>query len=495
MPDRWHAVKGSTGSNSASAWLRARAETIFAIGSACLLLPLLIAQQGRDTLHAIVLAYALFALGILGTVVWNLIVRSGTTTRATQLRLLPILFLALTVRLIAAHSPGFEFDLSVNKGWAQSAAQLGLARSYNEQVGGNVLPNYPPLMITLYWLAGTLYEFAISPLFDPLLPDFNVVIRFPAIAADLAACIVVAMVARRAGARQRWILAAWVYALHPVVLYDTGVWGQSDGIYALLMLIALYAASRERWPMAGMWTACALLTKPQAAAMLPVLLVAGVSRLPRSLVFFGGALLAGVSILLPFILGGSTDAVFAVYARTVGGYYRTISIGAYNFWEIFHRTARNGDDGLALNLITFRSAGLLLFASATMLVLWRLRAALVVPRDERQHLVGVLLAGALTTSAMFIFATEMHERYQFAFVLLALPIAAVSGAGAVLYAATSCLILLNLLGQFPFGAIDVALFRMVPVLPKIIGVLQVVLFFLTVHMAPKIADGRGCRNS
>jgi Gpi18-like mannosyltransferase len=488
-------VKGSNDRNFASVWLRAQTEAIVAIVGACVLLLLLVAQFGRDTLHSTVLAYTLFGLGILGTVAWNLIVRSPRATRDTQLRLMPILFLALTVRLIAAQSPGFEFDLSINKGWAQSAAQLGLARSYNEQLGGNVLPNYPPLMITLYWLAGTLYQFAISPLFDSLRPDFNVVIRFPAIAADLAACVVVAMVARKAGARQKWTLAAWVYALHPVVIYDTGVWGQSDGIYAVLMLVALYAASRERWLMAGIWTACALLTKPQAAAMLPVLLVTGVRQLPRSAVFFGGALLAGISILLPFILGGSMDAVFAVYARTVGGYYRTVSIGAYNFWEIFHRTARNGDDGLALNLLTFRSAGLLLFASATMLVLWQLRAALVAPRDERQHLIGVLLAGALTTSAMFIFATEMHERYQFAYVLLALPVAVVSGTGAVLYAATCCLILLNLLGQFAFGAVDMALFRMVPALSKIIGVLQVVLFFITVHMAPKIADARGERNN
>ena len=113
-----------------------------------------------------------------------------------QRKLVPILFLALTVRLIAAHLPGHAFDLPINKGWAQSATQFGLARSYGEQLGGNVLPNYPPLIITLYWLTGTLYQFAISPSFDPLLPEFDVVIRFPAIVADLVACIVVAIVAR-----------------------------------------------------------------------------------------------------------------------------------------------------------------------------------------------------------------------------------------------------------------------------------------------------------
>jgi Gpi18-like mannosyltransferase len=480
MPGHWM--------SAVRAWLSANGATTAAVVGTCLLLPVLFLQQDSETYRSILLAYALFALGVSGTIVWNRIARSSSPTIAMQARLLPILFLALTVRLIAAHSPGFGFDLSVNKGWAQSATQLGLARSYNEQLGGNILPNYPPLMIVLYWVTGTLYKFAISSHFDALHPDYSIVIRFPAMVADLAACVVVAMVARKAGAQQRWALAALVYALHPVVIYDTGIWGQSDGIYALLMLLSLNALACKRWFWVGVWTACALLTKPQAAAMLPVLLVVLVRYLPGTLSFFGGAFLAGLVTLLPFMVGGSFDAVFAVYQRTIGGYFKRVSIGAYNFWGIFGEVADQSDLDFALNLITLRSAGLLLFAAATLLVLWRLRSSLVSPRNERQHLLGVMLAGALATSAMFIFATEMHERYQFAYVLLALPVAVVSGTGAILYAATSGLILLNLLGEFAFGAIDVALFRMVPALPKIIGVLQIVVFFLTARMAPKLVD-------
>ncbi len=435
----------------------------------------------------VLLAYGGFGLCVIGTVVWNLIVRPSSTTIAMQIRLLPILALALTVRLVAANLPGHDFDLSINKGWAQSAVQLGLAHSYHEQLNGNVLPNYPPLIITLYWLTGTLYQFA-STLFHSLPADYNIVIRFPAIIADLVACVVIAIIVRKAGLPQGWTLAALVYALHPVVIHDTSVWGQTDSIYALWMLLALYALSSGRWFYVGLWTAGALLTKPQAAAILPVLLIVLVRHLPRSVWFFGGTVLGGALILPPFVAGGALDAVLAVYHRTIGGYYNGVSIGAYNFWAIFHRTARLSDDEIALGLISFRSAGLVLLAAATTLVLWRLRMSLIFPRNERQHLIGVLLAGALTTSAMFLFATEMHERYQFAYVLLALPVAAVSGAGAILYAATSCLIFVNFLAALGFGPVDIALFDRVPHLPKVAAVLQLVLFFLTVGMAPKLAD-------
>ena len=103
-----------------------------------------------------------------------------------------------------------------------------------------------------------------------------------------------------------------------------------------------------------------------------------------------------------------------------------MGIGAYNLWEILPGIPALSDEDFAFGRVTYRSAGLLLFAAATLLVLWRLKEALLFPRSERQHLLGVLLAGALTTSAMFLFCTEMHERYQFAFVLLALPVAAAS---------------------------------------------------------------------
>jgi len=90
------------------------------------------------------------------------------------------------------------------------------------------------------------------------------------------------------------------------------------------------------------------------------------------------------------------------------------------------------------------------------------------------------------TSAMFIFATEMHERYQFAYIVLALPIAMFSVAGAALYAITSSLILPNLVGQMAFGPVDMALYRALPALPKVVSVMQVIVFLVSLQMAPKL---------
>jgi Gpi18-like mannosyltransferase len=465
--------------------LRTGAISAACIIGTCALLPFLLVGQAASNIAAVAIAYAIFTLVTLGILATNRVLRSPQEIIAAQLTMVPILLLALTIRLAAAYSPGHGFDIAINKGWAMSAVRLGLAHSYLEQLNGNVLPNYPPVIITLFWLAGQLYQFAISSAYDVLLPAFGIVIRFPAIFADLAICCVLASVGRVTARPGTWAIAPLVYALHPVAVYDSSVWGQTDSVFALLMLLALAAAVRAHWMRAGAWTACAALAKPQVAAMFPVLIWLLLRNRRGIAPFAVGALAAAVAVLLPYALAGVLGSVLAVYSQTVGGYYDTISIGAYNFWAIFHRTAEQSDTALAFGVISFRSAGLVLSAAATLLVLWRLRASFSSDHpDERTS--GVLLAAALTASALFIFATEMHERYQFAYVVLALPVATRSALAAVLYAWTCLLIMLNLLGAMAFGAIDVALFRALPMLPKLIGVAQIVLFFSTVQSAPRM---------
>jgi len=167
--------------------------------AACSLLPSLWTLQAQGTLRATLIAYAILLFAALIVAIPRSLRFAPDPAHPVQWRLFPILFLALTVRLIAAHSPGHGFDLAINRGWAQSAAALGLARSYVEQVGGNVLPNYPPLIITLYWAAGLLHDFVFSTTPDPLFANYNILIRFPAIFADVLACVAVASVVRELG--------------------------------------------------------------------------------------------------------------------------------------------------------------------------------------------------------------------------------------------------------------------------------------------------------
>jgi Gpi18-like mannosyltransferase len=478
---------------------------IAVVGIGLLLLPLFHGAQGL-TRDIVLLAYAIFFAGVLVVLFRDIHLHPPRDVVLEHGTLAAVLCLALTVRLLAAQSPGHGFDMHVNIGWAYSATQLGFARSYVEQLNDNLLPNYPPPILMAFWLAGKVYALGVSGNIDPMSPSFSVAVRLPAIAADMATCIVLTRIARDTGAPRVGAWIALAYALHPVSIYNSSVWGQTDGIYALWMLLALHALARGRWAMVGVWTATALLTKPQAVTLVPVVAVIMLKNARHAVPFAAGAAIACAAILLPVVLGGALHAVVAVLGNIVSGYFNAanldlhnfwaafhrtanaVSTGAYNFWAIFHRTARQSDTELALGVIPFRTVGLLLAALATTLSLWRLRRSLLAPRSAPERQLAVLLAGALTVSAFFIFATAMHERYQFAFVVLALPVAMYSLAGGLLYATTSGLILLNVLGAMPFGSLDAAMFRAIPALPKAIGVLQVAIFCLTVAKAPQLVQ-------
>lgn len=461
---------------------------VFAMLGALSILVVLTMGKSTDILLVILLPCWLFSLGVLLLMIWDITFDVPKETESRQITLLAILFLALVVRLAAAQKPGYGFDVSVNKGWARSAVSLGLAHSYTEQLDGNQLPSYPPLSITLFWLTGQFYKHAISPDFDAKLPAYDIVIRFPALVADLAACLILALIAGRLGWRRGRILLPLAYALHPVVLYDTGVWGQTDGIYTLWMLLSLSDMSHRRWGRTGLWTACAILTKPQALPLLPVVLFVSLRHWRSASLFLGSVLLATLFILLPYLTGGVLKPIIAVYTQTMGGYFNGVTNGAYNFWTALYGTAGREDTGLVFGLISFRTVGLSLFVLAGFAVLLRMRRMLFSALPS-QRMVGTLFTGALLASAFFLFTTEMHERYHFAYVLLALPIAALSPAGAFLYIGTSIMILLNIVAMLPFGHLDSALFREWAALPMFIGTAQVFLFALSIGWGPKLVAG------
>src|SRR3989338_3221725 len=72
--------------------------------------------------------------------------------------LLVILLLEFAVRFAVSWNEGYGFDIGVYKGWARSAVEYGVAESYTKQVGGNMLPDYPPLSITILGAFGHAYR-------------------------------------------------------------------------------------------------------------------------------------------------------------------------------------------------------------------------------------------------------------------------------------------------------------------------------------------------
>jgi len=192
-----------------------------------------------------------------------------------------VLALALAVRLPLAPHPGFEPDVAINKGWATSGARLGLARSYVEQVGDTMLPNYPPLGLAAFVAVGHVEERLPPADARGAWPSFQVLIKLPAIAFDLATAVLLALVVGRLASPRAGLAAALLHALHPAVLYDSAVWGQVDSIFTFFSLASLSALALGRGALAPPLLALAVLAKPQGLILGPLVVFALLRRASR----------------------------------------------------------------------------------------------------------------------------------------------------------------------------------------------------------------------
>lgn len=363
--------------------------------------------------------------------------------------LVALLLLGLTLRLTIAYvlfpSSGFETDIGSYASWALTLASHGPAGFY-ENAG---FSDYPPGYLYLLWPIGLLAQ--------AMGPDAHAVaaglVKVPPIIVDVVVGYVIyrlvlgwAWPGRRA--RSMALLAGGLYLFNPVTVYDSALWGQTDAVGALVLLMGAAALVRGNSEGAVALAGLAALVKPQfGVVFIPLVAVvllkrhlwragsgprhepwapswlAGWLDRQRGPVRLVSSLAAGLlvffALALPFGLG--IVEYLELMARTAGG-YSYLTVNAFNPWAL---VGSGGSAplvaGLSWSSDTLPFAGPLpaVVIGGALLVgafMWVLaRAAL---RDDRWT---VLLALAVLTIAFFVLPTRVHERYIFpAFALLPL---------------------------------------------------------------------------
>ncbi len=368
-----------------------------------------------------------------------------------------VLLLAFFVRLGLSWHPGYGFDIGVYEGWARSGATYGMAESYEKQVGSNMLPDYPPLSITILTGVGHAYNMLFGA-FDMNALSYRIFIKMPATIADLMICGLLYGLLKHWKGKRAGIAAALMYALNPAAIFDTAVWGQTDSIYTFFLLAALSAWAFEHRNLAAVMLALSVLTKMQAIVLFPLFafLVADRRNPTAILRFTIVGILTIIAVLIPYIFGGVVQNIVEVYTGSVGR-YGNVTIGAYNFWW-----ALLGDRGWQIHSrdmpffgISYTQIGLALFATAYCLLLWIFRRHIKKPRNIE----ALLYCAAMLCCAFFLFLTQMHERYLFPFVALGIPMCFIHKNIAAAYWTIVVAFTLNLMGILPVTALDRALFR------------------------------------
>ena len=210
------------------------------------------------------------------------------------------------------------------------------------------------------------------------------------------------------------VLAAFT-AFNPLLLFDTGVWKQIDGAFALPLLLCFLLLEQRRYLPAAVWFGVALAIKPQALLFGPVLAACYLAAValeedkPRAFGrCFGGAALALLPPLaagLPFFgIAQLLPKLVEKYTGTMSGYpYATIN--AFNWMAALGGNWKGLEETVLLG-ITWQQLGWfnILLVTAGL--------AYFAVRSARGGSFSPLLLAAYYGIGVFTLAHCMHERYM-----------------------------------------------------------------------------------
>lgn len=299
----------------------------------------------------------------------------------------------------------FEGDFHWWKVWATFIAEHGLDAAYTSPD-----LNYQPgllYVLKIYdWLSGGRIETS------------TVLLKQLFFVFDVSAVMVAGFILNRFKQSPYW---SWLILLNPGFLYNTFLWGQCDSIYMLFCLLSVLYLVRDKPYLAICFFSAAVLSKPQAIFMGPLLLLLYWSwwkeqplRWVKSVLVFVGSL---CFISLPFILHGEGLKLISL---TFGAVDRlpSISMHAYNIWYMLipGKDLVWEPDNKIFLFLTLRNWGFIMFTLAMIFTLRPLFFLLkkstigrgVYTRQMTSHL---FLAFALVNLVFFFFNTQMHERY------------------------------------------------------------------------------------
>lgn len=243
---------------------------------------------------------------------------------------------ALLIRLIAAAIyKGNETDMNCFLLWSQSVFTDGLKKFYL-----SVHSMIIHLDICIYFMLIGAIRALFSWAWDSTASI--VLTKMPAIIADMVTGWLIYKIACKRMRETGAALVSALYLLCPMIILDSAVWGQTDSVFTVFMLLMCYLISEKKLILSYFVFAIGILIKPQSLFFTPVLICGIIDQVFledfnwkkffKNLGLGVAAILMIGVLMIPF---GFSEAL-KQYTGTLGS-YEYASINAYNFgicWDL-----------------------------------------------------------------------------------------------------------------------------------------------------------------
>ncbi|WP_410499277.1 phospholipid carrier-dependent glycosyltransferase [Chitinibacter sp. S2-10] len=321
----------------------------------------------------------------------------------TGVALLLILAVVLLKLYWAGSYRGHSYDIGTFSAWALDMYQRGFAGFYRP----GYFADYPPGYITVLWLVGGIANW-FNLAYDS--PSFLMVLKLPAMLADIAGAVFLLWVGRHSVAtRTMALIAAVLWLLNPLAIVTSAFWGQVDSIFTLILAASLLMLERGRVVLAAALYSAAVIFKPQALLVGPIALIGLLTLsnshgrdLPLQLKAAGAAIGTFFLLSLPFTISREPLWIFSLYGGTLAS-YDYLTINAFNLYALFNGNWL-ANSTLFLGLPVGKWAWILTLSALASVIYGVIKG-----KGEGRYLFGAFAIYLL----FFVLGPKMHERYLF----------------------------------------------------------------------------------
>ena len=327
---------------------------------------------------------------------------------------------------------GFAWDMATFASWMDTVRFEGF-NAFAVDPGINYPPVFTDILAILNWAGDAS---GVSP---------YLLMKWPSVLADLGIAVVLALAGRKWFGDRQGLIAATAYLLLPISWYDSAIWGQVDSLSMLPMLLSIVFLIDRKPEWSIGFFVIAVLTKPQGALVLLILLPVLIGQLVQKELTFRriwSSLLVAVGVFAAVAMPWSLESYLAPYNKSLAsvpfvgdllglgiqyvstaGMFPVLTANAFNIWAGVGNIplAQQIQDGHVFWLtdefpilgVPAQAIGGGLFLIVSGIIFWNL-----VKRHSPNQ---VLLGSAALLVAFFALPTRVHERYLAqAFAILAI---------------------------------------------------------------------------
>lgn len=341
-----------------------------------------------------------------------------------------MLLAAFVVRIaLSCYLEGHKTDIGCFAIWGNNLASGGFKSFYNPTSG---MPDYPPGYMYILGLMSSIAHAFGHGVYDSF-GNYDLVyvafIKLPSIIADLAAAYLVYRLAMKRLLFSPAFLLSALVAFHPVMAYISGGWGQIDQILTILIVFAILALNSNKPILGGVIYGFAILMKPQALMVGPLMALAYFfyifdpdffknseydckDDLKKRLIKTCIAVAAAFALIFISAIPFATPElplfklIWNKYLGTATS-YKYASVNAYNIFTLFGKNWASLEREPILGVLG--TIGMIISVVGGGTLYWF---------GRKRNRGALYIAAAFTFVSLFTLGHYMHERYLFPMLLL-----------------------------------------------------------------------------